>query len=147
MQYVLFTEKDDIPKTAMKKILVIISVVPVLWIFSNNAINWHYHELDCGQVVQHAHPYNKSAAISDDEGESATGAIPARKHSHSSSELITLFMTSGIMLLALSLLVLLFIASEFNLVTGCARSIMIKASTLYRIPLLRAPPRLLVPVY
>lgn len=124
----------------MKQILVIISVVPVLWIFSNNAVNWHYHELDCGQVVQHAHPYNKNAAISDDGGESATGAIPDTKHSHSSSELITLFMSSGIMLLALSLLVLLFVAAECKSVSGCTRHLMMKVSTLYRIPLLRAPP-------
>ncbi len=142
MQYVLTTEKNDIPKTAMKKILVIISVVPVLWLFSNNAVNWHYHQLACGQIVQHAHPYSKSDCASEykADSESDSGAIPAENHTHNRSELITLFMSSGIMLLTLSLLVLLIVAAECKSVSGCAIHLMIKVSTLYRIPLLRAPP-------
>jgi len=43
----------------MKKLLLILSSLAVLWLITNNAVNWHYHELPGGQVIMHAHPYDR----------------------------------------------------------------------------------------
>ncbi len=125
----------------MKRILVILSMVPVLWIFSNNAVNWHYHELACGQVIQHAHPYDRSAEIPADESASEkTGGLPSENHSHNRSELITLFMTSNIVLLVVLILALLFLIIECLSVERFMNTRKLRTCNLYRVPLLRAPP-------
>lgn len=48
----------------MKKIIPLLLVLPILWLFHNRMANWHLHELSNGIVIEHAHPYEKSPGSS-----------------------------------------------------------------------------------
>ena len=52
----------------------------IMWLFTNTLINTHYHYLADGQVISHAHPYDKTA----DQG------TPFKSHKHTKGELIIL---------------------------------------------------------
>jgi len=52
----------------------------VIWLFTNTLINKHYHYLSDGQVVSHAHPYNKST----------NKGTPFKSHHHSKTQLVFL---------------------------------------------------------
>ncbi|MBL7113747.1 MAG: hypothetical protein ISS19_17540 [Bacteroidales bacterium] len=52
----------------------------VMWLFTNALINTHYHYLSDGQVISHAHPYNKTT----------NQGSPFKSHQHSKTQLIFL---------------------------------------------------------
>jgi len=62
------------------KSIVFITIPLVLALFYNQTANWHYHVLQNGQVVEHAHPY-KSAK---------TPGTPFQSHQHSDFEYMVL---------------------------------------------------------
>lgn len=62
------------------KLLIILGLLLVVWLNHNQVTNWHYHILNNGSVVMHAHPY-KSSSIPD---------TPYQKHHHSSFEYLVL---------------------------------------------------------
>jgi hypothetical protein len=70
----------------MKKQLSFILIVFTLALFFNNAVNWHYHQLPNGIVIEHAHPYQKSS--------SAAGS-PLETHHHSDIEYLILDLIFG----------------------------------------------------
>ena len=63
-----------------KKLLIIPGLLLVVWLNHNQLTNWHYHVMNNGSVVMHAHPY-KSNPIPD---------TPYQKHHHSSFEYLLL---------------------------------------------------------
>lgn len=65
----------------MNRLLSFILIFSTLLLFYNNAVNWHYHQLPNGIVIEHAHPYTKSS--------SASGS-PFEKHHHSDLEYLIL---------------------------------------------------------
>ena len=67
-------------KKIIKKIIAIALIIIILAITLNNAFFIHSHILPNGEVIQHAHPYNKS-----ENPES-----PYKTHHHSSFEFILL---------------------------------------------------------
>lgn len=62
----------------MKKIISLLLVLPMLWLFHNRMANWHLHELSNGIVIEHAHPYEKSPGSS------------SENHQHSAFEFLLL---------------------------------------------------------
>ena len=62
----------------MKKIIPLLLVLPILWLFHNRMANWHFHELSNGIVIEHAHPYEKSPGTS------------SENHQHSAFEFLLL---------------------------------------------------------
>ncbi len=56
--------------------MLLITLPQVLWLFYNQAANWHFHRLENGCVMQHAHPYQKSG----------WGNTPFQDHKHTPIE-------------------------------------------------------------
>ncbi len=44
----------------ISRVVLLLSLPATLWLISNHYINKHYHVLDNGEVVSHAHPYQSS---------------------------------------------------------------------------------------
>ena len=68
-----------------RKYLVIFILPALFWLFTNSVINWHYHQLPSGIIIQHAHPYKKQS----------TENSPIQSHDHSSVELVLLDLVSN----------------------------------------------------
>ncbi len=49
-----------IDRIATKKLLLLIALPAILWLYYNQAANWHYHMSSKGILIEHAHPFNKS---------------------------------------------------------------------------------------
>jgi hypothetical protein len=73
----------------MKNLLSFILIFFTLALFFNNAVNWHYHQLPNGIVIEHAHPYQKS---------SSTAGSPYEHH-HSDIEYLILDLIFGSVLI------------------------------------------------
>jgi hypothetical protein len=61
----------------MKKLLSSFLILFTVVLFFNNAVNWHYHQLPNGIVVEHAHPYDRNSSSADE---------PFEKHTHTDFE-------------------------------------------------------------
>jgi len=64
----------------IKKYLGTILLPAMCWLFINSAINWHYHQLTYGNIISHAHPYQKQN----------NETSPFQSHHHSDIEYIIL---------------------------------------------------------
>jgi hypothetical protein len=86
----------------------LITVFPAIcWLFLNNAINRHFHQLHSGQVIMHSHPYQK-----EDIDKS-----PFKSHHHSDFELFILDIISNPVFLTVtfySLALLLVLIEKFT---------------------------------
>jgi hypothetical protein len=51
----------------MRKIIHLLLVLPILWMFHNRMANWHFHELPNGILIEHAHPYEKLPGASSEK--------------------------------------------------------------------------------
>lgn len=71
------------------KSILILLFPAICWLFINNAINRHSHLLTSGDIVSHAHPYQKED----------TNKSPFQSHHHSGSELIILNLVSNILVI------------------------------------------------
>jgi len=83
-------------KRKLRKILVLSTLPLVMWLFFNQVAFWHYHILDNGMVVQHAHPFKNNPIH----------GTPYQNHQHSDFEYTILAQISNIV----SLLVFLMVA-------------------------------------
>lgn len=115
----------------MKRLLSFVLIIFTLALFFNNAVNWHYHQLPNGIVVEHAHPYGKSSSAS---------SSPFENHHHSDFEYLILDLVyySGLVILLAVLAIKIFrkpIARR-RLLTPAP----VINSFYSRLPLLRAPP-------
>ena len=80
----------------IKKIVLLITLPLVMWLFFNQVAFWHYHILENGVVVEHAHPFKNSTLP----------GTPYQKHQHSDFEYSLLAQISSIIGLLVFLLVL-----------------------------------------
>ncbi len=115
----------------MKRLLSFLLIASTLALFWNNAVNWHYHQLPNGIVVEHAHPYSKTPA---------SPGTPFEKHHHSDFEYLILDLIYHGTLIVL-MVVLALVAYRQLLM----RNIRLKLpervySRYYSLPLLRGPP-------
>lgn len=115
----------------MKKLLSYILIVFTLGLLFNNSVNWHFHQLPNGIVVEHAHPYSKGTS---------SGDSPYEKHHHSNLEYLILdmvFYSGWLVILAFS---------GFHIFSGIISRILFLVpnseitSGNFHLPLLRAPP-------
>ena len=115
----------------MKGFFSVLLIFSTLALFWNNAVNWHYHQLPNGIVVEHAHPYNKSDSGADS---------PYQNHRHSDLEYLILdlvYNTASTIVLAV---LLVEVMTELKPRKILLRPLPVISSVFYRLPLLRAPP-------
>jgi hypothetical protein len=115
----------------MKRLLSFVLILFVMALFFNNAINWHYHRLPNGLVVEHAHPYSKSPFSADS---------PFARHNHTDFEFLVLGLVyhSGLIVLLAALMLSVFRESIF--LPLILRPVPFYSSGNTSLPLLRAPP-------
>lgn len=76
----------------IRQLLVLLSLPLVIWLYHNQMVNWHYHQMDNGAVIKHAHPYSSSRIP----------GKPYQDHQHTTAEIFMLaLLFSSASLLAL----------------------------------------------
>lgn len=117
----------------MKRVLSIVLIVFTLGLFINNSVNWHYHLLPNGIIVEHAHPYKKAAPDS---------GTPFEKHGHSELEflILDLIYYSGLVIVPAFFALQVYRLSKLN--KKCLKPELLFYFVCARLPLLRAPPSL-----
>ena len=116
--------------------IVTLSIVPLLvFIFVNQSVNTHYHKLDDGLVISHAHPYAKSNDLAD---------TPFQQHKHTKAQFFLLAQVSSVFLpfVVLSFLSLGIFSSHKLHFVSASRGFVEQAQTCLHF--LRAPPVLRV---
>lgn len=117
-------------KGILSKAFIALSISAVLLLFYNDAANWHYHLLQDGTLIRHAHPYTPNP---DDHG-------PFRNHKHSQNDFIFFAQFSLISVLTALLLVLatpLYTSIIAKITTG---NKVFPLGVVAGMPSLRAPP-------
>jgi hypothetical protein len=88
----------------IKKLILLIAMPLVLWLFFNQAAYWHFHITGNGFIVEHAHPFKNNTQ---------TGT-PFQKHQHSDFEYSILAQLSNIFSILVILMILgLILKSRF----------------------------------
>ena len=82
-------------------ISIVLCILFILQI-ANRTVYFHSHKLENGQIISHAHPYNKSS-----------DSTPFKKHHHSDNEIIILAQLEVLLLLSFVLFAL-FIVSQYK---------------------------------
>ncbi len=77
----------------LRKLVLIILIPALCWLFYNQVANWHYARLPNGLMIEHSHPYNKHTASSHS---------PIPNHSHTKSELLHLDIISHFFVLLIT---------------------------------------------
>lgn len=112
--------------------IVTLSIVPLLvFILVNQSVNIHYHKLDDGVVISHAHPYTQSNDIGD---------TPFQEHKHTKFQYFLLAQLSSMFapLMVLALLSLtIFSSYRKNRIPAFQEFVEQRPKRLF---LLRAPP-------
>jgi hypothetical protein len=119
----------------MKKQLSIILIIFTLALFFNNAVNWHYHQLPNGIVIEHAHPYEKS---------SSSAGSPFQSHQHSDIEYLILDLIFGGGLIIVLVLPVLKLFLQFRERLLFVEPLAIPIQTPSLAPPLRGPPSISV---
>lgn len=128
--FVKHTIPMEIKKNSIHRFFLLLTLPLVLWLFFNQAAFWHYHILDNGIVVQHAHPFKNSPKA----------GTPFQSHQHSDFEYSVLAQISQVAALLLVLVLLGFLWQIFKgTLNKIYRSIWV-ATPAYSHALLRAPP-------
>lgn len=114
----------------------LIVLLPVLlMLFHNQLANWHYHVLQNGMVVKHAHPYNKPE----------NAGSPIGNHKHSDSEFLHFGQFTDIAsLTSFFILTLLFFREKGSQQLGEYFNAVLPQLQLRNLRLLRAPPALAI---
>jgi len=81
---------------------IFVLMIFVLGLFYNQAANWHFHVLENGTMIEHAHPF-------EDDSRSQT---PFQNHNHTAMEYNFLAQFSNLLVLLVVALVLLLIISR-----------------------------------
>ena len=76
----------------MQHILLASGLIAMMLFSYNNTTNWHFHKLENGSIVKHAHPYQKGT----------NPDSPFQKHQHSGKELFFLQFLSQFITLAIT---------------------------------------------
>ncbi len=81
----------------MGKYLLVILLPAIAWLVINSFINRHYHKLENGVIICHAHPYDKHKAEN----------LPQESHHHTSLEFLLFgLITTPVFLLSIGFLAL-----------------------------------------
>jgi len=75
----------------LRKLVALLTIPIVLMLFHNRVANWHFHVLNNGIVVEHAHPFTASQ----------TAESPYQSHSHSSWEMFIYEVVTSISVLVI----------------------------------------------
>ncbi len=115
----------------MKRLFSFLLILFVLGLFYNNTVNWHYHKLSSGLVIEHAHPYARFPVSPE---------TPYEEHHHSDFEYLILesIYYSGLIIVFLFLGIRTFF--DFNEKIKHFISSGKKSDKKFDLPLLRAPP-------
>jgi hypothetical protein len=117
--------------TKVKKIILLLALPLVLWLFYNHVANWHFHVTQAGIVVEHSHPYKNNPV----------SGTPFQRHHHTDAELSFYTLLSSI----LTLLVVALVSAIVLTKTASALHGVYHSSTpgrdYYFIYRLRGPPR------
>ncbi len=114
----------------IKQLLVLLSLPFVFWLYHNQMVNWHYHVMDNGAVIKHAHPYSSSRIP----------GKPYQDHQHTTAEffmLALLFSSTSLLAILLVLGILFSHLTTSLFVTRTSPSIVFGFS---QTNLLRGPP-------
>jgi len=117
-------------KRSKKLIFILLSLILVVWLNHNQMTNWHFHVMNNGAMVVHAHPYESNTIP----------GTPFQEHDHNNFEFLflTLVFNAVPLLLAFLVVGLLFsFKSGFFLLIPFARDLL---RGFYRTLLLRGPP-------
>lgn len=118
------------------KFIFVLAIPLVLALFYNQAVNRHYHVLQNGMVMEHAHPY-KSAK---------TPGTPFQNHQHNDFEILVLAQLWVVSSLLAIFYVLSFLIQTELQTTRAARPAFFKKNNGYLHHLLRGPP-VLTPMF
>lgn len=80
----------------IKKLILLFTLPLVMWLFFNQVAFWHFHILENGVIIEHAHPFKNNTQ----------SGTPYQKHHHSDFEYSLLAQISTITGLLVLLLVL-----------------------------------------
>jgi hypothetical protein len=116
-------------KPGMKKVLLLITLPFVLWLFYSHSAYWHFHITPAGVVVEHSHPFKSNT----------TPGTPFQKHSHTEFEYSVLAQFSSTTSIVIFLLVLSFLLLSPSVTTCFYRGNLHHVSRL-RANFLRGPP-------
>lgn len=119
-------------KRFIQKLFILLSLPLVIWLYHNQITNWHYHVLDNGTVMKHAHPYKSSTVP----------GTPFQKHHHNSFEFLFLSLIYSAVPLLVALLVL---GILFTTQTRRAHQTLLESDLqhgFYRALKLRGPPQI-----
>jgi hypothetical protein len=112
-----------------KTLLSWIAIPAIMLLYYNYMANWHYHQLDNGLIIKHAHPYQPAA----------DNSIPFQGHKHTDLELTVLASFSNILAVVVFLLVLLHVSGHVRVVSSLPLPVFIRSPHLVHVAL-RAPP-------
>ncbi len=120
----------------MNRLLSVALIVFIQALFFNNAVNWHYHKLPNGIIVEHAHPFSKSKSTAS----SKAPYSPFEKHQHTEFEylILDILYYGGLVLLFAFLSLSVF--REFKNRVILSKLISFYGSIHSLLPPLRAPP-------
>lgn len=114
----------------IKKVVLLLALPLVMWLFFNQAAFWHYHIVGNGVVVEHSHPYKNHTLP----------GTPFQKHHHSDFEYSILAQLSNILTLIIFFFALGFIANTlYKPVFNLYRQVGLKA-VFHSLLFLRGPP-------
>jgi len=115
----------------IKKIILLATLPFVLWLFFNQIAFWHYHILDNGMVVEHAHPFTNSTQP----------GTPYQNHHHTDFEHTLLAQLSNLVGLLVFLLVVGALTSKLSQPLPCRYQVSVVSSEYLKIHRLRGPPQ------
>ncbi len=79
-----------------KRLIILFTLPLVLWLFFNQVAYWHYHVMDNGIVIEHAHPFQNNTQ----------SGTPYQQHQHTDFEYTLLAQASNMISLLVFLLIL-----------------------------------------
>lgn len=119
----------------MGKYLVVVLLPAIAWLIINSFINGHYHKLENGITIYHAHPYDKQNAKN----------FPQESHHHTSFEYFLFgLITNPVFLLSIGFIAFKICrqqSEKINIFSNC----IIPENKLYPFFNNRAPPLFLTP--
>ena len=121
-------------KNIISRVLILAMIPAAILLFQNHLSNWHYHVLNNGIVVKHAHPYDKAE----------NPGNPFSSHKHTEFEHFILGQLAGLaLLLALILLALAFVFGLYSVLLLSGFRFPFLQQQYCTLQPLRAPPAIL----
>lgn len=115
----------------IRKFFILLALPTIIWLYHNQMVNWHFHTMENGAMVKHAHPYEPAKVP----------GTPFQSHGHNSLEYSFLSLVYHSFPFLALLLALGFVGSQaIKVFFFSPRQVV--ASGHIRWPFLRGPPRM-----